>query len=127
MTTEKSTPHKVAVLGASDNPERTSNQLIRRLLAKGHEIFPIHPALKTIEGLAVYPDLKSLPAGIDVLSMYVNAQRSEALTEAILATGIPMIIFNPGAENPTLAQRLETQGRETQKACSLVLSSMDQL
>jgi len=31
------------------------------------------------------------------------------------------VIFNPGAENPDLAERLRKQGVETLEACTLVL------
>jgi predicted CoA-binding protein len=119
--------NKVAVLGASDKPERYSNLLIRRLRAKGHEVFPINPALSAIDGLAVYRTLADLPPGIDVLSVYMNAQRSDALAEAILGSAIPRVIFNPGAENPDLQRKLEAKGVQVEEACSLVLSGLEQL
>ena len=118
---------KVAVLGASDKEDRSSNMLIKRLRAKGHEVFPINPALPTLDGLPVYPTLESLPAGIDVLSVYMGAQRSDALADAMLASGISKVVFNPGAENPALQERLEAKGVEAMEACSLVLSSRDEL
>ena len=118
---------KVAILGASDKPDRSSNMLIKRLHAKGHEVFPINPALKTIDGLPVYSSIEALPPGVDVLSVYMGAQRSDELAESLLASGIPKMIFNPGAENPALEKRLEAKGIEAVEACSLVLSSLDQL
>lgn len=119
--------HKVAVLGASDKPDRYSNLLIKRLRAKGHEVFPVNPALKTIDGLPVYPTLQALPPGIDVLSVYMSAERSEALSDAILGSAIPRVIFNPGAENEALEKRLQDKGFQVEEACSLVLSGIDQL
>jgi predicted CoA-binding protein len=118
---------KVAVLGASDKEDRYSNLLIKRLTAKGHKVFPINPILTTIDGLPVYRDLSGLPGGIDVLSVYLNAGRSDAIAEAILACGIPRIIFNPGSENPALAARLQAKGFQVEEACSLVLSGLDQI
>ena len=119
--------NKVAVLGASDNPDRYSNMLIKRLRGKGHEVFPINPALAAIEGLPAFRAVGDLPPGIDVLSVYMNASRSDALSDAILDSGIPRVIFNPGAENDGLAKRLKDKGVEVEYACSLVLSSLDEL
>ncbi len=119
--------NKVAVLGASDKADRTSNLLIKRLRVKGHEVYPVNPALTIIDGLPVFKGLADLPPGIDVLSIYMNAQRSDALAEAILASGIPRVIFNPGAENPALAERLQAKGVQVEDACSLVLSGLDQI
>ena len=119
--------NKVAVLGASDKADRTSNMLIKRLRGKGHEVFPVNPALAVIDGLPVTRAIEDLPPGIDVLSVYMNAQRSGALADAILASGIPRVIFNPGAENEGLAKRLQDKGVHVEDACSLVLSGLDQL
>ena len=127
MDSFKGIRRKIAILGASDKPGRYSHMLIRRLLDKGHQVFPVNPAFKAIDGIPVYPDLRSLPAGIEVLSIYMNAVRSDGLAEAILASGIPRVVFNPGAENPALQCRLAEKGAEVLEACSLVLSGMDQL
>jgi predicted CoA-binding protein len=118
---------KIAVLGASDKEDRYSNLLIRRLKAKGHEVFPVNPALQTIEGLPVYKRVEDLPGGLDVLSIYMNAGRSQAIADSILASGIPKVVFNPGAENPELERKLAEKGAEPLEACSLVLLGMNQL
>lgn len=120
-------PSKVAILGTSDKPDRYSNMLIKRLSAKGHTVYPINPALKAIDGLPVYRSLADVPAGAEVLSIYMNANRSSEIADAIVASGIPRVIFNPGAENPALAERLSAAGRDVEEACSLVLSGLGQI
>lgn len=119
--------NKVAVLGASDNPDRYSNMLIKRLRGKGHAVFPINPGLTLIGGIPVFRTVGDLPSGVDVLSVYMNAARSDALADAIMESGIPRVIFNPGAENDGLAKRLKDKGVEVEYACSLVLSSLGEL
>jgi predicted CoA-binding protein len=127
MTQPNPNPRKVAVLGASDKPDRYSNLLIRRLLAKGHQVFPVNPALTTIEGVPVFKRVEDLPPGLDVLSIYMNEGRSREIAAAILATGIPKVVFNPGAENPDLERSMAKTVSQPIEACSLVLLSMDQL
>jgi uncharacterized protein len=120
-------PNSVAILGASDKPDRYSNMLLKRLASKGHKLYPVNPALKTIDGIEVYPTLADLPPGIDVLTVYMNPMRSSALANAIEATGIPRVIFNPGAENEELSDRLTEAGVRVEEACSLVLSGLGHL
>ncbi len=117
----------IVVLGASPNPERYSNMLIRRLKAKNYTVYPVHPALHEVEGIRVVSTLDKVPGGADVLSVYVRAERSTPLLQSILATGIPKVIFNPGAENPELATALSEKGVEVENACSLVLLGMNAL
>jgi predicted CoA-binding protein len=116
-------PHRVAVLGASDQPERTSHLLVQRLKSRGDQVFPLHPALDSIAGFKVYRKLSDLPEKADVLSVYLNAQRSSAMADELLASPIRRVIFNPGAENPELMQALSAQGKQVEAACSLVLLS----
>lgn len=124
MQTKK---NKIAVLGASDKEDRISNQLIRRLKIKGYEIFPINPALKIIEEIPVYPSIEALPKGIDVLCIYLGPQRSDPLEKALMDSGIPRMIFSPGAENPNLEKHLADKGITVEEHCSLVLLSVDEL
>ncbi len=118
---------KVAILGASDKADRISYQLLQRLLVKGHTVYPIHPVLKSIDGVTVYRSLAELPEKPDVLSLYVNGQRSAELAPDIQKAGAKRVIFNPGAENPELARTLADQGVDAIEACSLVLLSQDAL
>ena len=41
--------HKVAILGASDKADRYSNLLLKRLRSRGHQVFPVNPALASID------------------------------------------------------------------------------
>jgi len=113
---------KVAVLGASTNPERYSNQAVRLLLKYKHDVVPVNPAQSEIEGLAVVKTLNDLDAGeIDTVTMYVGARHSDPLRDSLVALRPRRVIFNPGAENPGLASALEDAGIEVEEACTLVL------
>jgi uncharacterized protein len=113
---------KVAVIGASPNPERYSNKAIRMLREYDHEVVPVNPGQQEIEGLAVVPELSQLaPGSIDTVTMYVQASRSDSLLDALVALRPRRVIFNPGAENPTLAANLEKAGIQTVENCTLVM------
>lgn len=116
----------VAVLGASDNPERYSYLAVKLLAEKGHEVFPVNPSLKEIEGRRVYPALKELPKPVDTLSVYLSPAISSKLAPEILAARPRRIIFNPGAENPELAAEAAGHGIRTLEACTLVLLRTNQ-
>ncbi|WP_456468874.1 CoA-binding protein, partial [Archaeoglobus sp.] len=55
-------PESVAVVGASTNPIKVGNSILRSLIAnKNLRIYPINPNADEIEGLKSYPSLKKLP------------------------------------------------------------------
>lgn len=111
----------VAVIGASDKPERYSYQAVKLLQEKGHTVFPVHQRIKSIEGMPVFQSIKDVPEPIDTVSLYVAADISTQLNTDILTKKPRRIIFNPGAENPGLEQKAKEQGITALNACTLVL------
>jgi predicted CoA-binding protein len=111
----------VAVLGASNNPERYSNMAVRRLRDAGHRVIPVNPALETIEDLPVVKSLGDIADPVDTLTLYVGPQRSAPMTEDILRLAPKRVIFNPGTESPELATALDRANIPHLEACTLVL------
>lgn len=111
----------VAVIGASDKPERYSYQAVMLLKEKGHAVFPVHQRIKEIEGLKVSSSIKDVAAQIDTVSLYVAADISSGLGEEIMTRNPRRIIFNPGAENPELEKRARERGITPVNACTLVM------
>ena len=58
--------------------------------------------------------------------MYVGLRHQNDLEEYILSLNPKRIIFNPGTENESLAQKAKKQGIETLNACTLVMLGSDQ-
>lgn len=117
---------RVVVLGASHKPERYSNQAIRLLREYGHSVIPVHPKLQEAEGIAVVNSLDAIEGTVDTLTMYIGAERSDQIADAILALKPGRVIFNPGSENANLERRLSDAGVAHERACTLVLLRTDQ-
>lgn len=112
---------KVAVIGASDKPDRFSYQAVKLLQDKGHDVYPIHQRIKDIDGLAVYPSITDVRDPIDTITLYVAADISTKLADDIMAKKPRRIIFNPGAENPVLEAKTQAGGIRPVNACTLVM------
>ncbi len=111
----------VAILGASDNPERYSHKAFILLRENGHRVIPVNPSGKIIEGIPAAQSPGDITEPVDTLTMYVSPGISSKLTDAILALKPRRIIFNPGTENPELQQKCAAQGMEVIEACTLVM------
>lgn len=112
---------QVAVLGASAKPERYSYQAVALLKAAGHTVYPVHPALDTLQGLTVHHRLSDIPQALDTVTVYLSPQHSSGLAAEIVAARPRRVIINPGAENPDLAGALTAAGIAVVEACTLVL------
>lgn len=111
----------VAVLGASDKPEKYSYQAAMLLREKGHRVFPVHPKIEEIEGIKVYRSVQDIPEPIDTISVYLSPEISSKITPELIAKAPRRMIFNPGAENPYLAVSAHTKGIQTLNACTLTM------
>ncbi len=110
----------VAVIGASNKPDRYSYKAVVLLREKGYTPYPVNPRLSDLDGIAVYASMADIPAPIDTVALYLSAENQRLMAETILKSGARRVIFNPSAENPDLAQRLEHAGIEAVNACTLV-------
>lgn len=69
---------KIAVVGLSDNPERTSYMVSQAMQAAGYEIIPVNPTADEVLGVKAVKSLKEIEGHIDIVNVF---RRSEFLLE----------------------------------------------
>lgn len=111
----------VAVIGASNKPDRYSYKAVKLLLEKGHCVYPVHSRVKDIDGLPVHQTIRDITNEINTVTLYVGAASSTAMAADILACRPQRIIFNPGAENPILHEEAQKKGIDAVAGCTLVM------
>ena len=121
MTEMKS--RTVAVLGASENPERYSYKAAARLAEHGFRVIPVNPVNTAALGADAKRSVAEIEEAVDTLTVYVGPARSSAAAPEITALKPSRVIFNPGAENPDLESKLDAAGIPWLHACTLVLLS----
>jgi len=59
---------RVAVTGVSRTPKtHGSNNVYRRLRERGYDVFAVNPNAQEVEGDRCFPDLKSIPGGVEAV------------------------------------------------------------
>lgn len=114
-------PENVAILGASDRADRFAYKAFKMLREYGHNPLPVSPNVASVEGVPSVRSVSELTVPVDTLTMYVGAKTSSQLIPELLALKPKRVIFNPGSENPELADKLEQAGSEVVEACTLVM------
>jgi predicted CoA-binding protein len=99
----------IAMVGASNNPDRASNHVLAFLLRKGYRVFPINPGLagKTIHGATVYAGLGDIPEPADMVDVFRNSEAAGAVIDEALAMDPPpkAVWLQLGVVNPEGAAR----------------------
>lgn len=118
------TERTTLVLGASATPSRYAHMAAQQLLNRNENVYLLGKAGGEIQGHAIVKDWPEQE--IHTVTMYLNPRHQEAYYDQILATKPNRVIFNPGAENPELAQKLTEANISYENACTLVLLSTNQ-
>jgi predicted CoA-binding protein len=90
---------KFAVIGATDNPEKYGNQVVKNLKKRGYEIYPVNPKLKEVEGLPCYASINDIPIKADVVDFVVPPAVTEEILKQCKELGFKRIWLQPGSES----------------------------
>ena len=83
---------RIAVAGVSRNTRHpTGNLIYRRLKTSGHDVFPVNPNMQTFEGDRCYPDLKSIPGGVDGVVIVTRPDVTERIVHECGDAGVPRV------------------------------------
>jgi acyl-CoA synthetase (NDP forming) len=82
-------PASVAVIGASADTAKTSGRPVAYLRKHGFDgdIYPVNPRYESIDGLACYPDVASLPQAPDVGIVLLGAERAHLAVRDLSSRG----------------------------------------
>lgn len=105
---------RIAMVGASPNPSRPSNGVLRFLVSKGYDVVPINPghAGKQIHGQTVVASLADVGGPIDMVDVFRAADQLPALVDEVLALpNRPMVIWGQlTVRNDEAARKAEEAG-----------------
>lgn len=69
---------RIAVIGLSDKPDRTSYMVSEAMQKNGYEIIPVNPSVDEVLGVKAVSSLKEIEGHIDIVNVF---RRSEFLPE----------------------------------------------
>jgi uncharacterized protein len=69
---------RIAVVGLSNNPDRTSYMVSKAMQDSGYEIIPVNPAVSEVLGVKAVKALKDIEGHVDIVNVF---RRSEFLPE----------------------------------------------
>jgi predicted CoA-binding protein len=81
---------RIAVTGVSRHPaSHGSNVVYKRLRDRGYQVFAVNPNASEVEGDHAYPDLKSIPGGVEGVVIGTRPEIAEKTMHEIVELGVP--------------------------------------
>jgi predicted CoA-binding protein len=104
------TAKTIAVVGLSPKPERPSHGVAKGMQRFGYRIVPVNPGQSELLGEKVYPDLLSVPEGIDLVDVFRSPEHVDEVVDQCIARKFQAIWLQEGVVNEKAAARAEAAG-----------------
>jgi predicted CoA-binding protein len=100
----------IAVVGASANPDRSSNGIMGKLLEVGYRVIPVNPNETEVLGQRAYPTLAAIPEKVDLVNVFRRPEHTPAIADEAVAIGARALWLQQGIVNQDAAERAERGG-----------------
>jgi predicted CoA-binding protein len=102
----------IAMIGASDRPDRPSYRVMQTLQAHGYRVIPVNPQItgEHIHGEFVFRDLTQLGDPIDMVDIFRNSAAAGEAVDQAIAAGAKSVWMQLGVTNEDAAARAEAAG-----------------
>ena len=82
---------RIAVAGVSRTKQDAANLVYKKLKEAGYEVFAVNPNAQTFGDDPCYPDLKSIPGGVDGVVIVTRPKITEELVRQCAEAGVARV------------------------------------
>jgi len=100
----------IAIVGASQKPERDSHMIMQFLMRHGYEVIPVNPAFAEIAGKKCYSSLREIPVHLDIVDIFRKSEDVKPIVEDAIAIKADTIWMQLGVVNEEAAKKASVAG-----------------
>ena len=102
----------IAMIGASDRPDRPSYGVMAFLQAHGYRVLPVNPQItgEHVHGEFVWRELSQIGEPIDMVDIFRNSEAAGEAVDQAIAAGAKAVWMQLGVINEAAAARAEAAG-----------------
>ncbi len=115
---------RIAVVGASNDPAKYGNIIVRNLAAKGYTVLPVNPRERTIAGLPAFPNLAAVPPPVHIVDVVTPPAVTKGILEEAARLRLPAVWLQDGSwDEAVLDVAARAPFRTVYEACIMVSSN----
>ena len=102
----------IAMVGASDSPERASWEVMQVLQEHGYRVIPVNPRItgEHVHGEYIWRELGQIGEPIDIVDIFRRSEEVGPIVDQAIAVGAKAIWMQLGVENAEAAAKAEAAG-----------------
>lgn len=102
----------IAMVGASDSPDRPSYGVMKFLQQHGYRVLPVNPTItgEHVHGEYVWRDLKQIGVPIDIVDIFRKSEEAGEAVDQAIAVGAKALWMQLGVVDRGAAERAEAAG-----------------
>ena len=106
------TTKTIALIGASIKKERPSNSVMRNLLKRGYQVFPVNPghAGNEILGQKCYSKLSEIPHQIDMVDVFRQSNAVPEIVEQAILSEVKTLWLQLDIRHPEAEEKARRNG-----------------
>lgn len=115
---------RIAVVGASNDPAKYGNIIVRDLAEKGYTVLPVNPRETEIAGIPAWPNLAAVPKPVDIVDIVTPPAVTKRILGEAERLGLPAVWLQDGSyDAATLAMAAKAPFKTVYEACIMVAAS----
>lgn len=103
---------RIAVTGVSRHEGHGANVVFERLRERGYEVYPVNPSARRLDGSECYPDLKSIPGGVEAVVIGTSPKHAAETMRECAELGIRHVWMHRSVGEGSVSEAAAAWGRE---------------
>lgn len=101
---------RIAVVGLSNNPDRTSYMVSKAMQDNGYEIIPVNPAISEVLGVKAVASLKDIVGHVDIVNVFRRSEFLPGIAKEFAEIDADIFWAQLGVENVEAYNYLKEKG-----------------
>ena len=117
----RSAATRIAVVGASNDPSKYGNIIVKNLLGHGYTVFPVNLHEATIAGQRVYRSLVDVPKPVDIVDVVTPPEVTREILKDAAEAGCGLVWLQDGSfDGAVLEEAAAAPFKTVHHACIMV-------